>query len=63
LPEAGLSPSSMDNWKAGIRDRLLREPSRNGDPAVFGRKWTAVFGRKWDQSLNSPEAVVDKNTI
>ena len=32
--EAGLSPSSMDNWKAGIRDRLLREPSRNGDPGV-----------------------------
>src|SRR6266850_3905489 len=30
MPEAGLSPSSMDNWKAGIRDRLLREPSRNG---------------------------------
>ena len=34
MPEAGLSPSSMDNWKAGIRDRLLREPSRNGDPGV-----------------------------
>ena len=34
MPEAGLSPSSMDNWKAGIRDRLLRELSRNGDPGV-----------------------------
>jgi hypothetical protein len=34
MPEAGLSPSSMDNWKAGIRDRQLREPSRNGDPGV-----------------------------
>jgi hypothetical protein len=34
MPEAGLSPSSMDNWKAGIRDRLLREPSRNGDPGA-----------------------------
>ena len=34
LHEAGLSPSSMDIWKADIRDRLLREPSRNGDPGV-----------------------------
>jgi hypothetical protein len=33
LPPAYLQ-APWDNWKAGIRDKLLREPSWNGDPGV-----------------------------
>ena len=42
------SPARSDNWKAGIRDRLLREPSRNGDPGV--------------QTMRKPQEMSDTST-